>query len=394
MSVLSRSWSRPELGAAALFVAAAAVFLASWSLLHTHHYTAHQLIDTPTYETYGQAIARRLRAVPRLRRRVPAGRAARVRGADLCHDGLRVDVRLADGRARRRAAWRSSIAAGRAVVVGRRSSRVSPLAARLHGGDAATTSGRPRCSPARSRRCSRDRHRLGWGLLGAAVAAKLYPLVVVPLVVLWTLRRRGRRELACAAAVGAAVLAVAFVPFLVVAPGGLWDSVWGQLSRPLQIESLAASLVTTFGNPLIESSHGSQNVAGHGTLAALSSVCGSRCSSRSGSRFARGPADREPLRPLRGRVRVRVRRVREGALAAVPDLARPARRTRPRSARARGGRAAGRRARRDRGVVPGPLLGLRQRARPRVDRAACGTCCWSRSSRVLSLPARARPRSS
>ena len=32
-----------------------------------------------------------------------------------------------------------------------------------------------------------DRHRLGWGLFGAAVTAKLYPLVVLPLLVLFGL---------------------------------------------------------------------------------------------------------------------------------------------------------------------------------------------------------------
>ena len=82
MSTLSRSWSRPEPRVAA-FAAAALVFLGSWALLHTHHFTAHRLVDTPVYESYGDAMRDGLGAVPRLRRRVPAGRAAGLRRADL-----------------------------------------------------------------------------------------------------------------------------------------------------------------------------------------------------------------------------------------------------------------------------------------------------------------------
>ena len=65
-----------------------------------------------------------------------------------------------------------------------------------------------------------------------------------------------------------AVAAAAFVPFAVLAPHGLWSSLTGQLSRPLQIESLGAAIFTTFGHPRVISTHGSQNVAGHGAVAA------------------------------------------------------------------------------------------------------------------------------
>jgi uncharacterized membrane protein len=113
-----------------------------------------------------------------------------------------------------------------------------------------------------------DRDPLGWGLLGAAVAAKLWPAVIVPPAVAWSLRRgRTRAPLA-----GLAVIVAVFGAFAVVAPHGLWESLRGQASRPLQIESLAASFVTTFGHPRVVTSHGSQNVAGHGLLAAATSV--------------------------------------------------------------------------------------------------------------------------
>src|SRR5205814_1854240 len=78
---------------------------------------------------------------------------------------------------------------------------------------------------------------------------------------------------ACGVAlVGVAVAAVAFVPFALVAPRGLWHSLSGQGSRPLQIESLGASFFTTFGHPHVITTHGSQNVAGHGAVGAFFAV--------------------------------------------------------------------------------------------------------------------------
>jgi uncharacterized membrane protein len=117
-----------------------------------------------------------------------------------------------------------------------------------------------------------DRHALGWGLLGAAFAAKLYPIVLVPLAAVLTLRRRGRAELGKGAAIAAIVVAAAFLPFAIVAPHGLWESLWGQISRPLEVESLAASFLQTFGHPEIVGAHGALAVAGHGTLQAVSTV--------------------------------------------------------------------------------------------------------------------------
>lgn len=111
----------------------------------------------------------------------------------------------------------------------------------------------------------RDRDRWGWALLGCAVAAKLWPLVLVPLALTWSWRRgRDNAELA-----GVATAAAWFVPFAIVAPHGLWESLREQANRPLQIESLGGALAMTFGHPKLDMSHGSQNVAGYGWLAAL-----------------------------------------------------------------------------------------------------------------------------
>ena len=135
------------------------------------------------------------------------------------------------------------------------------------------------------------RDSLGWAFLGAAVAAKLWPLVVVPPALLWSARRGHARS----TLVGLAVAAVAFVPFAVIAPHGVWHTLSSQFSRPLQVESLGAAFLTTFGHPGIVSTHGSQNIAGHGALAALLSAAGTITVIATWIAFARGPATRDRL---------------------------------------------------------------------------------------------------
>ena len=114
------------------------------------------------------------------------------------------------------------------------------------------------------------RDRLGFGVLGAAVAVKLYPAVLVPLAAAYVWRRKGRREAIVCLAALAGVVAVVFLPFLVVAPGGVAHSIGTQLSRPLQIESLGSALYLTAHHLLgidveMRSGHGSQNLHATGT---------------------------------------------------------------------------------------------------------------------------------
>jgi hypothetical protein len=114
-----------------------------------------------------------------------------------------------------------------------------------------------------------SRNRLGFALLGLAVAAKVYPAVVVPLAVVHVWRRRGRREAILCIGVAAATLLVLTVPLLLLAPHGLWSSLSGQASRPLQLESLGSSVLLMAHQALgigvtVVFSHGSNNVAGHG----------------------------------------------------------------------------------------------------------------------------------
>jgi uncharacterized membrane protein len=111
------------------------------------------------------------------------------------------------------------------------------------------------------------RYRLGHALLGLGAAAKFYPGVLLPLAVAYVWKTRGRREALVCLAFALAVFALVFLPFVVLAPGGVWHSVSVQLGRPLQVESLGAAFLlvahNVFGFGLAgESSHGSQNVAG------------------------------------------------------------------------------------------------------------------------------------
>ena len=111
------------------------------------------------------------------------------------------------------------------------------------------------------------RERVGLGVLGLAVAAKIYPLVLLPVALVWVARRRGTRELWVGLGYFAGVLALCFVPFLIVSPGGVAHSIGTQLGRPLQLESLGASLLLAaeqigIYDATVTNSHGSQNLAG------------------------------------------------------------------------------------------------------------------------------------
>ena len=140
-----------------------------------------------------------------------------------------------------------------------------------------------------------DRHRLGWGLLGAAVAAKLYPLVV----------RAGRRRVDAAPARaraswrGAAAIGARGRRGRLRAvrrrraARDVGQRVGPALAAAPDREPRRRRSLTTFGKPLIVDSHGSQSIDGHGTLAALSSLCGAAVLVALWVAFARGAADRE-----------------------------------------------------------------------------------------------------
>jgi hypothetical protein len=147
------------------------------------------------------------------------------------------------------------------------------------------------------------RDRLGGGALGLGVAVKLWPVLLLPLFLVWWRRRGGRRlaivGLGMCAGVAAAII---LVPWAALAPAELAESLWRQLSRPLQIESLGSAVLLTLhhvaGLPLgWDSSHGSENLTGAVAVvaAAITSLAQLVVLVWLWLRFARGPFDGEQL---------------------------------------------------------------------------------------------------
>jgi uncharacterized membrane protein len=83
----------------------------------------------------------------------------------------------------------------------------------------------------------------GLGVLGLAVSAKVYPLVLVPLAAWFVWRREGTRRVLLGLAVLVAVAVAAIAPFAAYAPHGVYESFRSQATRGLQIESLGASVL-------------------------------------------------------------------------------------------------------------------------------------------------------
>ena len=254
----------------------------SWALLHTGFWDRTQIVDTPTYQRYGQAV---------LDGQVP------YRDFDLEYPPAALPVFVLPALAREDdyssafelLMWACAVAAivalGLALAAVDASSprlyaaigflALAPLAlgtvilSRYDFWPGALAIGAVAAFVSR-------KERLGFGLLGLAVAAKMYPLVLLPLALVWTARRRGTRELWIGLGCFVGVLVLCFVPFLVLSAGGVAHSIGTQLGRPLQIESLGASLLLAaeqlgLYDATVESSHGSQNLAGPlpDTLAAL-----------------------------------------------------------------------------------------------------------------------------
>jgi uncharacterized membrane protein len=273
--------SKPEVA-----VAAGGLFLLCWGLVHLGFWSHGALVDWPTYQQYGDAI-------------LDHGRIPYRDFAVEYPPGALAVVILPAAFGNYAAAFAWEMAACGLVLVGvvtaiRREAAFYVALAPVLAGSLILS--RFDLWPALLTVAAlaaflRERHGLGWGLLGAAVAAKLWPFVLVPLALVWSYRAGRMRG----ALVGLAVAAAVFVPFALVAPHGLWDSVRGQASRPLQIESLGASLFTAFGHPNVITSHGSQNVAGHGAIAAIFAVLQIATLVALWIAFARGPATGERL---------------------------------------------------------------------------------------------------
>lgn len=121
------------------------------------------------------------------------------------------------------------------------------------------------------------RSRVAAIVLGTGAAVKLYPLLLVPLLAVWAWRRRGRREAIVSIGVSIGIVALAYAPFLALSPDGVAHSVWRQLVRPLQIESLGAGVLVLLHSVagfeiVVETSSGSQNLTGNVAVAAATAL--------------------------------------------------------------------------------------------------------------------------
>jgi hypothetical protein len=312
MTTLTASSSRPVdrgLAVAATLVAVT-LFLVGWGVLHRGFFADNAIVDTPTYERYGSAMddgrvpyrdfaveyppgALPVFAIPALGD--PSSETFRVRfEALMAFFGQAMIVALAValvalGASRRWLLGGLAFVALAPVLLG------PVVLSRFDLWPAALTA---------AALCAlvTGRFRLGHVALGAAAAAKLYPVVLAPLAVIYVWKREGRREALLCAGLMLAVVAVVFAPFVVVAPGGVWDSIWNQASRPLQIESLGASALLVAHHVVgtgvtMETSHGSQNLAGTApdVLAVLQTLLQLAALVATWILFARGPASRERL---------------------------------------------------------------------------------------------------
>jgi hypothetical protein len=313
LSTTQERWSPPaerRLALAAGLVALA-VFGSAWALLHRGFYARDQIVDTPVYQRYGDAMLDG--QVPYLDFRVEYPPAA-----------LPVFLLPAigdkhDERTYRRNFERLMVLCGLLAIAGVAIAlsalhaeperlfaalgfaALAPLAlgsviltrfdlwptALLVLGLAAVLA---------------ERKRTGLGVLGLAAAAKIFPVVVVPPALVYVWRRYGRREAVVCGAIFAGILALCFLPFVRLSPGGVWDSLHRQADRPLQIESLGSSLLLAahqFGawTVHLNLSHGSQNQGGSlaSALAAIQSVVQALVVIALWIGFARGPAIPERL---------------------------------------------------------------------------------------------------
>ena len=137
-------------------------------------------------------------------------------------------------------------------------------------------------------------------LLGLGTAAKAFPIVILPVALMYVWRQEGRRAAMWCLALFAVVVMVCFLPFLLVAPHGVWWAVHGQENRPLQLESIGAGLFLAahqlFGVHLsYYFTHSSDNLDGHIPMAfaGLMSVVQLLALVAVWLLHARGPATRE-----------------------------------------------------------------------------------------------------
>ncbi|MGZ4394726.1 MAG: glycosyltransferase 87 family protein [Gaiellaceae bacterium] len=309
------SRSAPAEPRVTLVVAALAVlvFSASWGALHVGFYTRDQIVDTPVYQRYGDAMARGQVPYRDFGLEYPPGALPMFVLPALGHH--QVTQFESFRRSFERLMWACGVLmlvamafALHALGASARRTAAAPLFAAL----APLALGSVVLSrfdlwpaaivAAALAAIVSGRLRLGHALLGLGIAAKVYPAVLVPLALVHVWRRRGRREALICLGFLLAAIAVVVVPFLALAPGGVWASVVRQTTRPLQIESLGAAILIALHHAAglavtMRSSHGSQNLDGTGpnVIGSLQTVLQIAALLAIWALYARGRAGREEL---------------------------------------------------------------------------------------------------
>lgn len=80
-----------------------------------------------------------------------------------------------------------------------------------------------------------------WVVLALGAAAKLYPIILAPVLAAYQLKKRDYDGLADGLISFAFVLAILFLPWVIIAREGFWESFQYQFSRGLQLETTYAS---------------------------------------------------------------------------------------------------------------------------------------------------------
>jgi uncharacterized membrane protein len=276
-----------------IWAGSALVFLASWLAIHHGSYAAAQIIDTPVYQGYGDQIVQGKLPYRDFGVEYPPGALPIFALPALGHSGptdpgVRDDFRerfeilmvFCALLALAAVAWtlRAVGASTERTVVALGAVALAPLLlgsmiySRFDYWPAAVTA-------VAVALMASGRRRWAAVALGVAIAIKVYPAALVPLLLIDAWKRRGRGEaLRCAGLVVGAAL-VLYVPFLVASPHGVWDSVHRQTGRPLQIETLGSALLIAAHHLVgvgvsVSSGFGSQNLASHysGIAATLTTV--------------------------------------------------------------------------------------------------------------------------
>ena len=354
--------------------------------------------DTGLYGLYGSRIAHGHAAVPlRLLDGVPAGRDPGARAPRAAGEPLR---RLVQGRSRSLCGLAALAALAVALADTTRSRQTAAVLGRrraprrlsARSRSTASTSGPPPSPPGRVALAVADTRARASALLGAATAAKLYPVLLAPALLAYVAQRHGRRARATGSLLaGAAVLAAAFLP--VRRPGARAGCASACRSRRRADCSSRASAARSSG-------------VAHRLGAGYHVRRPRRRRSRSTSRArtaavvatrARRSSPRSPwplawwlARPRRDRPRPdapRDRRDRRRRSSPSRRCSRPstcsscAARTARRLRRGGGPAPARARADADLGAVPGAVPRARRASAPRSGRRSPGTSCSSRSTR-------------